>query len=466
MSDNSPQLEAVLEDYLEDQAEQGQSLGQEDFTIDSSGALKKLAAHSLPFAGAWLLKCVQTAVASGCRQGVRVISGRKETVVNFDTQRAWTAEEVRAVFLDPTPRPDEVLMHLKYALWGAGISGAHPFVLHLPNLPVALVWSGGTELGEIPVQEVRQKLELVVRHESLEGPTEQGFFARRKRVSRINSETMMALLNNAYTCPVPLTLDGRRLDSLLLASQYCSVRLAQPVEIGFAQVETLPSFPIPLGTFDALRKRPGDYKTGAVDRLAVEAVEEAEQMCSATLAFLYIAHIGTRMEGKTAVWKTSKGKSNLFWIRDGVMVRHEVFAMDESALSLDCYVSGAGLRTDLTTLQLVASNEKAERTGEVFRVVSRDILKPRGFDFDHMLSSSKRDDRVGGAMMTAFGVMTLPILPFGLLMLWLGGKTLKEAGDKVAGLVKEVVDSYPVLQEKWKIAHPTYLPTAEEIPPC
>lgn len=456
MSD-TPQLEA----FLEDQAEQGLSLGEADFTLDQTGALRKLASHSLPFAGAWLLKSVQAAVASGCRAGIKVTSGRAKTTISFDTERAWTAAEVRSAFLDPDPHDDEVLMHLKYALWGAGISAAHPFVLHLPGLPVALVWSGGTDLGEAPVEEPVSELCLIVAHDSLEGP-EPGFFERRRRASRINSESMLALINSAYTCPVPLTLDGRRLDSLLLAPQYYSNRLAQPVEIGFMQVETCPVFGLPLGTFDAIRKRPGDFKTGSIDRLAVAAVEQAEQVGSASLAYLYVAHLGVEVVGKTTNWKVSAGKSNLFWIRDGVVVRHEVFTMEATALSLDCYVSGAGLRTDLTTLQLVNSTEKAERTGEVFRAMSRDVLKPRTFDFEDLLASARRDDRLGGAVVGVFGVLLLPALPVGLFMLWLGGKSLREAGDIVAVLVREVVAGYPLLQERWKAAHAAFLPKQEE----
>lgn len=465
MSDSSPQIEAALEDFLETQAEQGQSLGEADFSVDQAGALKKLAAHSLPFAGAWLLKSVQAAIASGCREGIRVTSGREKTTISFDTARAWTAAEVRAAFLDPVPRDDEVLMHLKYALWGAGISAAQPFVLHLPRAPVALVWSGGTELGESPVDEVSGELRLIVGHDSLEGP-KPSFFERRKRARRINSESMLVLINKAYTCPVPLTLDGRRLDSLLLAPQYYSGRLAQPVEVGFMQVETCPVFGLPLGTFDAVRKRPGDFKTGSVDRLAVAAVEEAERVGSASLAYLYIAHIGVRVVGKNSTWKVSSGKSNLFWIRDGVVVRHEGFAMEETALSLDCYVSAAGLRTDLTTLQLVNSNDKAERTGEVFRALSRDILKPRTFDFEDMLATARRDDRVGGAMMGVFGVLMLPALPLGLFMLWIGGKSVREAGEIVSDLVDEVVAGYPLLQERWKVAHASFLPKPDEGAPC
>ena len=181
---DTPQLEA----FLEDKADDGASLGEGEFIVDRAEALKKLAQHSMPFAGAWLLKAVQAAVASGCERGISVLSTRTETVVSFDTQRAWNRAEICQAFSDPDPSPDEVLGHLKFTLWGAGISAKHPFELRLPGETVALLWSGGTELAEAALASASDDVVLTVPHSLLGGPA-LGFFARRRHAAKINAES-------------------------------------------------------------------------------------------------------------------------------------------------------------------------------------------------------------------------------------------------------------------------------------
>ena len=471
MSD-SPQLDA----FLEDQADDGASLGQAEFSIDRTGALRKLAEHSLPFAGAWLLKVVQAAVASGNQRGITVTADREKTVVRFGTARAWTNAEVRQAFVDPDPASDEVLSHLKFALWGAGISGKHPFTLRLPGEKATLVWSGGAELGEVEKDEpLTAELELRVGHALLEGPP-MGFFERRKHVSKVNAENTTALANHAYTCPVPLTLDGRRLDSLLLAPLFFYNNIAQPVELGFLDPQGCPPWRVPLGTFDALRSGPmaalggwgrklADGKFKLLDHLTVEAVEEAPQVGSAGVVYLYVAHLGVFLSGKSTYWKTSTAKSNLYWVKDGVLIRHETFPPAPTALSVTCYVSADGLTTDLTTLQLVASDPKAERTAEVIRAMTRDLAKPRDFWFSKVVSSARASDRIGGGALGVLGTLALPILPLGLLLLVAAHRLIKGAGDDEEILVEQVRDGYPRLQEGWRKSYPHYLPT-EEGGPC
>ena len=140
--------------------------------------------------------------------------------------------------------------------------------------------------------------------------------------------------------------------------------------------------------------------------------------------------------------------------------------MEPTALSVTCYVSAQGLKTDLTTLQLVASESKAERTAELIRAISFDILRPREFAFEALRSEAKRDDRVAALGLGVFGVAMLPALPLGLLLLWAGHRALAQAGEKVGDMVKQVIDNYPLLQEGWRTAHASYLPPSEDIPGC
>ena len=451
-----------LQDFLEDQADDGRSLGEADFTVDRDSALAKLAHHSLPFPGAWLLKAVQTAVTCGCREGITVTATRRQTVVRFDTERSWESSEVRQAFLDPDPCADPVLGHLKFALWGAGISGNHPFELTLPGQWNKLVWEG-EELREQPSEQLSRKLVLCVEHRKL-AEEKPGFFAQRRLASRINSENSIALANNAYTCPVPLTLDGRRLDSLFLAPLYFHGNIAQPIELSFLE-RGGPPMGLPRGTFEGFRRRKWDYKPGAIDQLAEDAADAAPVMERAAVALVYAAHLGTRHSGKHVTWATSSSKSHLFWVKDGVLVRREVFPMEPTALSFACYCSADGLAMDLTTLQLVASSQKEERTSEVTRAVSVDLLKPRDFDFDGVLATARREDRMGGMACYFMGTFTIIAVPLGLFFLWLGTKQFREAGLEMRTLVGKVRDGYPELQYRWCQSHARFLPEGTVLPP-
>jgi hypothetical protein len=273
---------------------------------------------------------------------------------------------------------------------------------------------------------------------------------------------------------VPLRLDGRRLDSFLLAPMFSFGAIAQPVELGFLKARGCPPWRVPMGTFDAFRSRPmgeigrlgrmlADNKFKVMDRLIVNVVEQAPQIGAADIAYLYVAHLGVVRVGRSTEWRTTTSKSHLYWVKDGVVIRHETFAMKPTTLSVTCYVSAGGLTTDLTTLQLVASNAKAERTADVMRAMSSLLAQTRDFQFPSVVSWARAGDRISGGALGALGTLSLPLLPLSLLMLWASHRLLKNAGDAEETLVDQVQAGYPLLQQLWRASYAGYLPAEEDV---
>lgn len=435
--------------FLQEQLQQGVSLGEATFTLDRTSALQKLARHALQGEGAWLLKAVQLAVASGCREGISITSSRNRTRLVFDTKKTWSNGQLMEIFWSAEPCRDEESEHFKLALWGAGLAAGHPFVLRLPGQTEELVWSCDETLQERAFEGSHQMVELAVSHQRI-GETSQPFWSTFRQTARINAEILHVLLERAYTCPVPLTFDGRRLDSFLAPSRGT---LGQVVEMALLDATGCPSFGFPKASLIPTPLVKGRI-AGALERLGAEAVKRVEMRDSVGLCCLYLAHLGEGRDNKNSYLRSGLEKSTLRWVKDGVVISSESFPIEPTSLSVDCYASASGLPTDLSTLALVSSRAKAERTALLLHAVAKNLLMAREFAFQDLLEVGKRQDRGDALVIGLAGLLLLPIFPLSLAMFSMSYKSAKNPGATMSAILDVVQKGYLRLQQGWIEAYP------------
>jgi hypothetical protein len=203
-----------LESFLNTHRADGELLEQEgSFTLAREKALLKLADFQLPYDGAWAVKIVQCAVTVENQTGIRIQQTIRETRFGFDCPSSWTLEALESAFFTPEPVSESSVNHLMIALWAVGVGKKRGFLLTLPELAEALLWDGAV-MHRVPLEEPIG-CSLIVSHR----PSVHSFrdWIRVPRLSaRLNVEVAKALSERCYTCHVPLELDGRRTEVVLL----------------------------------------------------------------------------------------------------------------------------------------------------------------------------------------------------------------------------------------------------------
>lgn len=131
-----------MQAWLDSLKNEGKLDSQGVFTLSPEQALKKLAEHQLPFAGAWLLTIIQAAVASMALDGIQVGLGRSATTISFVPTTPWSAQEL----LDALHRADTEsklpLQYLKRALWQVAVREGRQVHIDFGTQGVGLIWDG------------------------------------------------------------------------------------------------------------------------------------------------------------------------------------------------------------------------------------------------------------------------------------------------------------------------------------
>ena len=199
-----------LEKFLAGQSDDGQVDSEGEFTLAREQALKKLAEFQLPFDAAWAVKVVQCAVAGGTEAPIRVDLTVNEARFYFVSE-SLELDSIREAFYDPDPQEDRALNHLVNALWVVGLREKWAFQLTVPGEVESLIWDG----------ERLQSVETATKHSCvylavnlLSRESRFGWLKGAVQSGRRNADLLTALCKWCYTCPVPLTVDGRRVDSL------------------------------------------------------------------------------------------------------------------------------------------------------------------------------------------------------------------------------------------------------------
>jgi hypothetical protein len=348
-----------LEQFLSEQRDDGHQDSEGVFTLAGRLAVEKLAQFQLPFRSAWVLKLIQCAIREGAVASIQVELTARQAKFSFYTS-SFSAHEVEAAFLTPELNSNVSLRHLVGALWSVGIQEKWPFELALCRAPKSLVWDG-KNFHQRTVKRKAVKTTLVI---SL-NPEDGGWLGSMMRMADVNAEILQTLKQWCYTCPVPLIVDGRRMDSLQACWGHGWGSESCPLALGFAEAE-VPDLQLSPGTFE---KQPATDGETAFMTDARKTMARVSPRQVASVPFLLAHHVEAQGTGKNVIWHPHPGESVIYWVADGVVVQTEPLTGSESLLTVGCFVSAEGLKTDLTTLYLREAPEREHRKAMVRQAV-------------------------------------------------------------------------------------------------
>lgn len=330
-----------LELFLHQSATEGDHDSQGEFTLAREKRLAKLAEFQLPYKTAWAVKLIQAAVCCGQAEDIKVSLFRKESRFSFSAN--WDLEELEAGFFEPELVEEPSLRHLLQALWPVALAQKRPFLVSLQGSKEGLYWD-----GEVLVRrDLGLKKRTAVTVGLLPRETQDSSFERSNR----NAALALSLQSRCFSCPIPLKVDGRRLDSLLYCPEFGWGGKACPLGIAFPEAG-LSALSFPPGTFDAVAS------SKILDQDPVDGVHEN--------GFLRIGRSNLRKVESSGLgdfafllsFGPRKQRSTVFWVLDGVVVDSEPIA-PATQCAVGCYVSAQDMETDLTSLQILASPERS-----------------------------------------------------------------------------------------------------------
>jgi hypothetical protein len=408
-----------LDRYLISHHRVGKVVSQDNsFTLARSEALRKISNFQLPFRGAWVVKTIQCAVAEGSGIPIRVDLTRKEARFYFAIS-SFTLEDFQEAFYDPEPNSNRALQHLVAALWAVGLREKWAFQLGLPGQRVCLMWNGET-LTEVETKSYDCAYLAVGHQVTRDGGL--GWVKGLVQSGGKNAEILTTLSRWCYTCPVPLTVDGRRLDSLQLCPTHGWAKNTFPLTVGFGEGSLKP-LTLPPGTFEELRSphdprssfwNTTDHSAEGLSKAGKAALSLLQARHTAAVPFIIAYFMEQIKRGKSYEWEPMVQGSTLYWVRDGVVVDEELLLERRFHTALACFVDAEGLPTDLTTFHLKDSPQRRRRKVLAQQSVRRGLAELESMQgpLMSMVTKGKVMGYVAGGTLTLAGIGMLWANPF------------------------------------------------------
>lgn len=406
-----------LEELLRAELAEGTTDSSGHFTISRDKALEKLAAFRLPSESAWVLKIVQAAVASGCQE-LDIRQTSYATEFHFKGDTGWTLDEVENEFYQVETSSKTDLEHLKQGLWCVSLNGMRPFTLVLPDSQESLLWTGDRmqRKSGSPMEDAV----LTVSHRTMVQGRGIPFLAGAEAAGR-NAEIAQELARHAFTCSIPLRVDGRRLDALQVCRVHGLGSASYPIQIGFVRGD-LPQLGVPPATLGGFQ-RPTDANA-LMEKLFQPQSNlpgEVSLMC------LLTAHLHQVKEGKKQVWKLLEQENLIYWVRDGVVVDRTRTPIKGGAFSMGIFASAEGLQADVTGFALQKTPALRMRVREIVRLVAPFVVRSELFG-EKIIESARDVRRLWAGVMTVAGLGLLMLAVPSGLMLAFGGLVMSQHG--------------------------------------
>lgn len=368
--------------------------------------------EELPFPAGWALQIVQCAVREGAVASIQVELTSREARFRFYTS-TFTLDEVEDAYLAENPHQNIGLRYLINALKMVGERLKSPFRLTMPKVEEALVWDGES-FQRTPISKPPMKTTLKVKSSPTDRKSWVGGLVER---ADWNAEIQNALRRRGYTCPVPLIVDGRRLDSLQACWGHGWGPRTYPLALGFAEA-SVPALPISPGTFE---KRPKSAKSSEVEQDAVGAMARVSPRSMASVPFLVTYHLEAK--------EKTPQESLLYWVEDGVVVDREQLMEARSTTTVGCFVNAEGLESDTVSLGLFPSAERIRRKAIVRRAVVEELrqIKVLNESLEEMAESARTKGSLNRKIFLLAGFGAFWVSPVAAVLLagaaWFSGRS-------------------------------------------
>lgn len=349
--------------FLQDQESEGQYQDTGEFTIDHQHAARKMAKFALPRTSAWVCKLVQAAVGWPV-SALNVEQGKVYSVFHFEWDNLAllpTEEEVVRGLLgsgtpDDTPLSN-LCMGLRAMVETAGLS----FLLVLNRGKVAPkpVYAGShfSKLSEqerlSPKFQNGTGLTVTVKYYP---PPRKGHEVQQS-VEFYKSVIESEFDTYCHFSPMPITIDGRRVDDPVRTPAFQARDIFRPVYTGGLYTSSPePAMPVPQG-FEERRMSLFTHPQRA------RRPYHGRHNFSAGLVL-----------GMRTFPGDPKRRLVVYWVRKGVIIDSELLPVYTVVLTGALYLHADPLSTDLTGFK-VSAPEAAQVKKSIFRSVSDFVMK-------------------------------------------------------------------------------------------
>ncbi len=349
-----------LSAFLADQRAGGTSEGEGEFTISHEKAAQKMSQYSLPREHAWALKLVQSAIGWRC-SGIKLTQSRTHSTFTFYTQepeRLPSNQEIISAILRADPESDHPTSGFSAAL-RILVEKAHlSFLLRVDRGEEApqAIYAGVhfSDMGERNRAKHRAQwdgnVNLRIHHIPHTDPNR--LLLNYVPVRHHALPILWELQEYAYVSPIPITVDGRRIDGVLPGRYHQWKSGKRPIRLSSFNIPgtTYPTFEICDGFADQVLSLYAPLDTAA----------EAGRQSSISQVY-WIMSIDS-LNLRTGTIPKSRG-GTLYWVRNGVVVDRAKLDLSTRCLDVELYASAQGMSTDLTGFQLRRDNPyTAKRT--------------------------------------------------------------------------------------------------------
>ena len=248
--------------------------------------------------------------------------------------------------------------------------------------------------------------------------------------ARTRSLYLERLRDRAFTCPVPLSLNGQRIDTLAYCPQHGFGKHRRTFEVGFSPQDE--GLKIPEATWERvhpLEKNP--HLIGFKDLLEVAKVEPG----GPGLYWILSGHF--QLDGKA--FELLPGSSYLHWVTDGVVTESEELSRVRTrGASIGVFLSSEGLGHDLSGFTLLESEARQARASRAKATITSHLQLSES---EELLPDLKRRARqVGGVLGLlglGLGVVCLLIHPVAGLMVTARRRWLRDQRRQVGARDRE-----------------------------
>ena len=355
-----------LSSFLAEQASGGTSQGGGGFTISHEKAARKMAEYSLPREYAWVLKLIQAGVSWGC-SAIKVTQTRVESTLFFEfsdfrplpTNKELITAILRADLESSLPI-DAFAMGLRLLVEKSHLS----FLLLIdtgdlePQAVYAGVYFGEMDESKRAAKRLGWGKGVTLKINHIAHTETNRLLLNYATVKRHGLPLLLELEKYAFTCSVPLIVDGRRIDGVFRGSRFYWGGDFKPLRTVSVEAdgEINPPFVMSPG-FD------NQIFTVFTPRRELSALNEP----ATAEAFVLLAGRSQRLE---YIMHRPIEPNTLYWVRNGVIVDQDPLPRTARALTLYVFANAEGIRSDLTGFQLLRDRLRVERSERVLRKVA------------------------------------------------------------------------------------------------
>lgn len=353
-----------LQRLLQDASQVGTLESEGSFTISGDAALGKLANFQLPRKSAWILKVVQAAVTANATF-LRINQSNQTTTFVFHPGSDIQVDTLKEALLSPTLSGPTAVQHLAVGLRAVGFGDGRAFTLALDRGDVRTYfgWNGKqlAQRAEQLPEAGPPKLTLGVAFPPEDMGRSLGGLVKSK--GRATTE-YKEVVSNCEVCPIPLILDGRRIDTMQAPHSDENLGNTATLSVGwtpYSKGSSLPPLALPKGLpLQSKSWRPTDKFTDSRVFFFDGDPNQTQTSCLVKLRYGYKVE-SHRSKHTSFKFQSLNRRSSYAWVKDGVICHREHSKASASPVCFEVYLSADGLRTDLTGFQLQQDDEFLRR---------------------------------------------------------------------------------------------------------